>query len=72
LYSVDHMPHIFKLLGAAQIGIDLKGTVWNALKGASDGEKASKIRALSRLNATEASGAMKSAIEELLLADLRC
>jgi hypothetical protein len=64
------MPHIFRLLGAAQIGIDLKGTVWNALTGGGD-EKTSKFRALSRLNATEASGVVKSAIEELLLADLR-
>lgn len=64
----DPKPHIFERLSKAQMGIDEKGLIWDAVqKLEADGV----IKVISRIKAIGAGDEIVSAVEELLLADLR-
>ena len=67
LAKQDHRQRIFDRLSAAQMEIDMKGLVWDAVQTVGD---RGVLHALSKIKATGAEPEIMSIVEELLLADI--
>lgn len=65
LRKADVKPRIFDRLAGAQMSIDTKGLIWDAVK-----RDESVVKIISRIKATGADEGIVAVVEELLLADL--
>jgi len=63
--KADHKDKIYERLNQAQMGIDPKLEIWNAVKAI---DKEGALRVISRLNAIDAQEELKCAVLELLMA----
>ena len=67
LRKSDLQPRIFDRLAGAQMSIDIKGAIWDAVKRL---DEEGVVKVISRIKAVGADEAILAMVEELLLADL--